>query len=315
MHGAGELGLSIGDYFSSSGHVIEGQLRMRDKYKHDCFYPFFYGAAEVEAWGGEVVFSENGPPNAGRPVISDPAAIGDMAPPGVESTPVLCRILEATAGLRAAAGDDVPVIGTVISPFSLPIMQMGFEPYLILLHEQPERFRQLMAVNEQFCLQWARAQLRAGATAICYFDPMSSPTILNRQMYLETGFAIARRMISAIDAPVAVHTASGRVQPIIDDLFAAGANAVCPASEEDLAHIRAACGRRMSVIGNLNGVAMRRWSPRDAEDRVRQAISRGGAGGGLILADNHGEIPFQVPGFVLKAISRAVHTYGRYPLR
>ncbi|MFO7859995.1 MAG: uroporphyrinogen decarboxylase family protein [Desulfosalsimonas sp.] len=315
MHGARELGLSIGEYFSSAGHVIEGQLRMRDRYNHDCFYPFFYGAAEIEAWGGEVIFSENGPPNAGRPVIADPEAIADMMPPGVESAPVLSRILEATAGLRAAAGDDVPVIGVVISPFSLPIMQMGFEPYLILLHEQPERFRQLMAVNEQFCLQWARAQLQAGATAICYFDPMSSPTILPRQMYLETGFAIARRMISAIDAPVAAHTASGRVLPIIDDLFAAGADAVCPASEEDLADIQAVCGGRMGVIGNLNGVAMRRWSPQDAEDHVRKTISRGGAGGGLILADNHGEIPFQVPESVLEAISRAVHTHGRYPLR
>lgn len=315
MHGARELGLSIREYFSRAGHVIEGQLRMRARYNHDCFYPFFYAAAEIEAWGGEVIFSENGPPNAGRPVITNPEAIANLKPPLVENTPVLMRTLEAISGLRAEAGDEVPVIGVVISPFSLPIMQMGFEPYLILMHEHPELFWRLMEANEQFCLSWARAQLQAGATAMCYFDPMSSPAMIPRQMYQETGLITASRMFAAIDAPVAAHTASAPILPIIDDLYGAGANAVCPSSNEDLVDIKNACGSRMGVIGNLNGLEMRNWSPQDAEDRVRGAVLRGGIGGGLILADNHGEIPFQVPEFVLDAISEAVHTYGRYPLK
>lgn len=315
MHGARELGLSISEYFSRGANVIEGQLRMRARYNHDCFYPFFYAAAEIEAWGGEVIFPENGPPNAGRPVIVNPEAIADLKPPLVDNTPVLMRTLEAISGLRAEAGDEVPVIGVVISPFSLPVMQMGFESYLILMHEQPELFWRLMEVNEQFCLRWARAQLQAGATAMCYFDPMSSPAMIPRQMYQQTGLITARRMFAAIDAPVAAHTASAPILPIINDLYGAGADAVCPSSKEDLADIREACGSRMGVIGNLNGVEMRHWDPQDAEDRVRQAILRGGVGGGLILADNHGEIPFQVPESVLEAISGAVHTHGRYPLK
>ncbi|MDO9121648.1 MAG: uroporphyrinogen decarboxylase family protein, partial [Anaerolineaceae bacterium] len=40
MHGAKELGLSIQDYFSKSENVVEGQLRLREKYKHDCCFPF-----------------------------------------------------------------------------------------------------------------------------------------------------------------------------------------------------------------------------------------------------------------------------------
>lgn len=39
-----------------------------------------------------------------------------------------------------------------------------------------------------------------------------------------------------------------------------------------------------------------------------------GNGGGFILSDNHGEIPWQVPDEVLMAISEAVHKWGRYPL-
>jgi uroporphyrinogen decarboxylase len=57
MHGAKELGLSIKDYFSRADYVAEGQLRLREKYGHDCLYSFFYARVEVEAWGGEVIYS------------------------------------------------------------------------------------------------------------------------------------------------------------------------------------------------------------------------------------------------------------------
>ena len=59
---------------------------------------------------------------------------------------------------------------------------------------------------------------------------------------------------------------------------------------------------------------MRHWTPEQAEAAVRTAIRKAGRGGGFILADNHGEIPWQVPDTVLMAIAQAVARWGRYPL-
>ena len=47
---------------------------------------------------------------------------------------------------------------------------------------------------------------------------------------------------------------------------------------------------------------------------VCTAIAKAGRGGGFILSDNHGEIPWQVPEEVLSTISETVHRDGRYPL-
>ncbi len=44
------------------------------------------------------------------------------------------------------------------------------------------------------------------------------------------------------------------------------------------------------------------------------AIEMEAWGGGFILADNHGEIPWQVPDEMLLAIGDAVERWGRYPL-
>jgi len=210
MHGARELGLSIQEYFSKAENVVEGQLRMRAKYHHDCASNFFYAAIEMEAWGGHTIFSKDGPPNSDAPIIHRPEDIKNLEPPKVRQAAGLVEVLKATELLKARVGDDAPIIGVVMSPFSLPVMQMGFDKYIELMYERPEGFERLMRVNEEFCVEWASAQLEAGATAITYFDPVSSPTIVPREKYLETGLKVAQRTLARIHSPTAIHLASGR---------------------------------------------------------------------------------------------------------
>lgn len=314
LHGARELGLSIQDYFSSAENVAEGQIRMRAKYGHDCLYGFFYAPAEIEAWGGEVIFSADGPPNSGTPFIRHAGMIDRLKAPDIQKTPCLAKVLKAIELMKAQVGDECPIIGVVMSPFSVPVMQMGFAPYLDLMMERPDLFVKLMRTNEDFCADWANAQLAAGATAICYFDPVSSPTIVSHELFMRTGFAIARRVLGRINGPPATHLASGRVLPIINDIISTGAAVVGVSCVEDLAQIKSACRGKISVLGNLNGIEMRRWSAKETEDKVRQAIAQAGAGGGFILSDNHGEIPWQVPEETLLTIGEAVRRFGTYPL-
>lgn len=314
MHGARELGMSIKDYFASPEAVAQGQLRMRAKYRHDCLYAFHYAPLEVEAWGGEVIFIEDGPPNSGEPLIQHPEDILALEPPRVEDAECLKRVLRAIEMMKTQVADEAPIIGVVMSPFSLPVMQMGFDRYLELMYERPELFARLMRLNEEFCVAWANAQLKAGATAICYFDPVSSSTIIPREKYLETGYAVARRTLARIQGPTATHFASGRCLPLLGDVAQTGTAAVGVSVEEGLAQLKAACRGKITVIGNLNGIAMRRWTPGQAEAAVKDSIAKAGRGGGFILSDNHGEIPWQVPEDVLMAISEAVRRWGRYPL-
>ena len=72
---------------------------------------------------------------------------------------------------------------------------------------------------------------------------------------------------------------------------------------------------KLTVLGNLNGVEIRHWNPAKAENAVRKAIFQAGPGGGFILSDNHGEIPWQVPDEVPFAIAEATRRWGVYPLQ
>jgi uroporphyrinogen decarboxylase len=59
---------------------------------------------------------------------------------------------------------------------------------------------------------------------------------------------------------------------------------------------------------------MIRWTKEIAEEKVKNLISAGGKNGGLLISDNHGEIPLQVPEDVLLEISESVMKWGKYPL-
>ena len=69
LHGAKELQIPIKEYFSKPENVVRAQLRMKEKYQNDCLEASFYAPIEAEAWGGEVIFFDDGPPNSGEPFI------------------------------------------------------------------------------------------------------------------------------------------------------------------------------------------------------------------------------------------------------
>lgn len=313
MHGARELGMSIKEYFSKAENVAKGQMVLQEKFGSDCLFPLFYAAIEVEAWGAEIIFVDEGPPNSGRPIITK-EDIGSLEPPEVESSPMLREELKAIRLLKEWAGERIPIIGVVVSPFSLPVMQMGFPSYLDILFDHPDLFWDLMGVNEEFCVEWANLQLEAGATAICYFDPVSSTTIVTPEQYRIMGLRVAKETLREIKGMTATHFGSGRCIEIIDHVAETGTSAIGVSSLEDLNELKKKCRGRLSILGNLNGIEMKRWTVGEAEKKVREAIQAAAQGGGFILSDNHGEIPYQVGDDVLHAIMSAVKKWGQYPI-
>ena len=127
-----------------------------------------------------------------------------------------------------------------------------------------------MEVNKTFEIQWANAQVEAGADIIAYYDPVSSPTIIPPALYYETGFRVASEVIKKINTPCATHFASGRSLPILDKIIATGSKGIGFSASESLAKAKKICYGKMALMGNLDGISMRNWSAEEAEERSEQ---------------------------------------------
>jgi uroporphyrinogen decarboxylase len=310
MYGAKECDMDIKEYFHSVDTVVETQLMMQKKYHTDCLYTFSYASVETEAFGGDTIFYSEGPPNAGAPIIRSSKDIDGLTPPDVKSSEPLKRILNITQKLKTVVGDTIPIIGVVMSPFSLPVMQMGYEPYLKLMHNDRLRFDRLMQCNKKFCTDWANAQLEAGATAICYFNPLASTDMTEKGLYLETGYPIDCEVIKNIQGPTATHLASGRAQSNIKELQQSGTYIVGISAKDSIAKIKEES--TLNILGNLCGISMSNWNKAETEQNVKALLAEGMPGGRFLLGDNHGEIPWQVKEETLLTISESVAAWGTY---
>lgn len=309
LHGARALGLSPREYFSRSEHVVEGQLRLREAFGHDCLYGFFYASLELEAWGGATHFIEDGPPNAADTLLHSVEDIARLEAPRLDH-PALQKVLTTLAALKARSGGEVPVLGVVLSPFSMPVMQLGFAAWLELLYaaraapggHHARLLARLLALNEAFTVAWGNAQLAAGATAVTYFDPLSSASMTEPELGVDLGLAVAGRVLGQLAGPAAIHLASAPGLSRIGPLLATGAKVISASAEDDLGALKAACAGRAALLGNLNGLKLTQCSVAEAEAAAWAALEVGAPGGGFVLADNHGELPLQVPDAVLHAL-------------
>lgn len=312
MYGGKELNLSIEDYYSDPQNVVRAQIKLREKYGHDCFYTFYYASIEMEAWGGEVIFSKDGPPNSGKPIITEKIQIDSLKVPDIHSSPCLKKVLETTRELKKYS-DEVPIIGVVMSPFSLPIMQMGFDKYIEMMYEDRQFFDKLMEKNEEFCINWANAQLEAGATVICYFNPVSSTTIVSKKMYKKMGFQVDKKTISRINGPTVTHFASGRCLSIIEEIIETGTYGIGVSTLEDIGVLKGKSRGKLFVFGNLDGIEMCNWDEDKTKQKIEELVEKAGSGGGFAISDNHGEIPWQVSEKTLLNISKYSKKIGLYP--
>lgn len=307
--------LSIKNYFSNPENVAKGQLVLMREYNNDCLNPFYSAAHEVAAFGMEVIYSEDGPPNAGEPIIKNYEDILKLELPDVKQSKPLKDSLRAIDLLKSQVGNTIPISGAVISPFTLPILQMGFGKYIELLYERPDLLKQLLKINTEFCTQWANLQLSAGATFISIIDSMAVSSVTPKPMYMQLGYPSFQKSVSEIRSAVAIATSSASTASITEEILSAGIKAILVSHEDDLTEIKKQVNGRATLLGNLNGIQMCNWSRSDAEISVKTAINSAAEGGGFVLCDSLGDLPYQVSEATLRTIAEAVNEYGTYSLK
>ena len=313
LHGAKELNVPIKEYFSKAETVAEGQLKLLRKYKHDCLYPFFYASKEVEAFGGTTIFYEDGPPNAGSPIIKKLEDIDRLTCPDPLESEALKEPLRAIKLLAKEKKGEVPIVSAMISPFSLPSMLLGLEQWLDLLLFGEKALRdKLLDLMQSFCVNWANAQFEAGVDAIGFFDPLATSDVMTREQFLSFDFAIASNVIKKIKGPIVYAGAGGKFGHIFDLIPKTGAIGMVVSSNDDLGMAKQLVGEKINLLGNLNNIEMASWTSIKTEDEVKRCVEQGASGGGFILADQHGELPFCVGDEILQKIVKTAWKIGKY---
>ena len=266
--------------------------------------------------GAELTYPfPNSTPTLAGMVIRDFKDILTLKPRSWQASAQLRKTRDIIATLADHIGGEKVVIGVSVAPFSLPSLLMGTEGWMRLLLT-PEHRRQylqpILKICKTFVIEWCHAQLAAGAHVVVLADGMASATMLPRDVFQQYAKPVIQETIRAIKGLV-VYEAVGRTQPIIDLCGDLGAAALLIGEEDDVPTCKAALKGQAALIGNINNMKMRRWSPARVEMTAKRALRHGMPGYGFALANQGPEIPFDTSVDSIRALVEAVVKYGQYP--
>jgi [methyl-Co(III) methanol-specific corrinoid protein]:coenzyme M methyltransferase len=230
------------------------------------------------------------------PAVQKPSlAIGDPLPPFPDLHAGRAAVV--TGGisiLRERLLGRAAVIGGIVGPFTLASQLLGTTTILMESVLHPEVVRPYIEFAVGVGVAYARAQVEAGADAICVEDMAASLDLVSPRIYQNLIHGAHRRLIAGIGAPVILHICGANTK-ILDLLLRTGAGALSLDAATDLA---AAAGKDIcAIVGGIRpvGVLLEGGFP-----DVRRAVSESLEAGVHILAPGCGLPPGTPTGNLLE---------------
>jgi len=116
-----------------------------------------------------------------------------------------CKVaLEAIAKLKKWHGDEIAVVGKVFGPWTLGYHVFGVQEFLINTVLNPDEIRRAMATLKEVTVRFGKAQIEAGADALCLADH-ATRDLCSPDTYVEFLQDMHIELRERLDCPVVLH--------------------------------------------------------------------------------------------------------------
>jgi len=168
----------------------------------------------------------------------------------------------------------VPVIADVHGPLSLSTSLMDAGALLRALVKDRAQVHGFLTFLLKNTIEYARALVDAGATAVFISDPLSTSEILGRGFFAEFALPYINAVTEAIHntgSPVIVHLC-GNLKGIKEELPSLKAECISVDSAASIKDLKSALPKHI-IMGNLNALVLSRGSLEDVKRETRRALS------------------------------------------
>ena len=161
------------------------------------------------------------------------------------------QLLKAVEILKKEVGDEVPVVGGIIGPFTIVGSLLDSVPLLKATFKTPDKIPPFLEVAEKAGTMLAKALIDAGADIISCEDMTASPELIDPKTYREFELQYQRRQFEAIPVPTILHIC-GNVDPIVEWMGQTGANILSLEPKASAQLARRKCGSDIILMGGVD---------------------------------------------------------------
>jgi uroporphyrinogen-III decarboxylase len=192
---------------------------------------------------------------------------------------------------------------------------VSYKQFLVGMKLWPEKVHTLCRVTTDYVI--AQLRLLEGVmgkiTKLTIADHCT--TFMSWKQAAAFWVPYVKRVNAAFKGALRIYHNEGQILHLVDLIPEAGFDAYQVGPETDLAAVRVVVGDRLVLFGNLDPVyTLPSASPTDVDAACKDAIAKGGRGGGFILSTGGGPPRSGAPVQNVTAMIRAAEKYGTYPL-
>lgn len=199
------------------------------------------------------------------------------------------RVLQAIKILHEKYGSELPIIGSMIGPFSLAQHLNGDNWFMNIFTNDPV-VMPLIELTTQFNIEYAKKMVENGADTIVIIDPTASYELLGAEFYAKFAVPYHKKIVEALselNVSTILHIC-GNTTDGISLMDQAGFNAISVDQKVNI-ELASASAKNAVIVGNLDPVELLwKGTPESIQKQSELIFSKGStivtAGCGIVSA-------------------------------
>lgn len=298
------IGAKYGAFCSDYRVKVEGNIRCAEDFGLDLVGVMSDPFSETQGFGAEIIFLDKGVPQCPHPPLENTTDLSRLPKPDPMQAWRMRNTVNAVRAYRERTGDTYTVLGWVEGPAAEAADLRGVNQFLMDLMDDPVWCDELMDRCVDVGIEYARAQVNAGADTIGIGDAICSQ--VSGQLYEEHILPREQRLARAVKemgAFVRLHIC-GNITHLLDGIATLPLDVLDVDHMVDLALVRRKVGPRVAIGCNMDPVnAVLRSKPEAIRERVRRDYD---LVGNPFLVNAGCEIPPGTPPENLRALCEPV---------
>ncbi len=254
QYAAEHIGSDYGRYAADFRVLTESHLRCATDFGMDQLSVISDAYRECSAFGAEVRFEVTGP-MCDRAPLQDTRDLSRLERPDPHRSPRMLDRLEAVRRFREETGDEYSIMGWVEGPAAEAADVRGVTSFLLDFYDDEAFACELMDLCLDVGIEFARAQVEAGADTVGVGDAVVSQ--ISPAMYESLVLPRQRRLVAAIKdtgARVRLHIC-GDITHLLPGIAELPIDILDVDHMVDLAVVRETIPAEVALAGNLDPVA------------------------------------------------------------
>jgi uroporphyrinogen decarboxylase len=310
LYGARLTGCPLRQYYTDAAAYADGQSAVLETFQPDILFAPFLLALIGEAFGSELVYFDNQPPNLLHPAITSAADIPRLKLPGIDTHPRIVYTREALARLVNAHGKEVSTAAILLSPADLPLMIMGVDGWMETVFFNKDGVKQMLDLVTPFFLDYANALLEDGADMLVLPAALLTPELTSREMVNRFTIPVLRDTLGKIRGPVILHNVGSPFLKFLDSLAdLPNVTGIVMNEQDNLHEAREKIGAGKILIAGPDGPDIGKTSAGKIKSRCTALLNHFKDDPRFILATSGPDVPIETPPGNIHALRRAVDTF------